>query len=63
MAIDEIEEIVALALTFVVHVIGAGALIWAMLDRDDGGRGMRGWWPRDDRPGGPPPGPGPAPGG
>lgn len=45
-------EVLALALTLVVHVIGAGVLIWALLDgnvdwnelwpRDDDGRGPRG---------------------
>jgi hypothetical protein len=41
-------EIVALTLTFVVHVIGAVLLIWAMIDREDG-QSWRDWWPRDDR--------------
>jgi hypothetical protein len=52
---DQTEEIVALVLTFVVHVIGAGLLIWGMLDREEGSSGWRGWWPRDDdeRPDGP----------
>lgn len=43
-------EIIALLLTVVVHIIGAGALIWGMIDRDDPDRGSwRDWWPRDDR--------------
>jgi hypothetical protein len=62
VAIDGFEQIAALTLTVVVHVIGAIALIWAMLDRDDRSSGLRGWWPRDD-PGDPPPEPGPAPSG
>ncbi|MCW2997528.1 MAG: hypothetical protein JWN65_1077 [Solirubrobacterales bacterium] len=37
-------------LTIVVHIIGAGALIWGMIDQDDPDRGSwRDWWPRDDR--------------
>jgi hypothetical protein len=39
-------EILALALTLVVHVIGAGVLIWALLDGD--GIDWRSFWPRDD---------------
>lgn len=58
-------EVAALVLTVVVHLIGAGALIWGMVDRDDPDRGSwRDWWPRDDRgDGGPdaPDGPEPAP--
>ena len=49
----EAEEIVALALTFFVHVVGAVLLVWAMIDRDESDEddGRRGWWPRDDDPG------------
>jgi len=36
----------ALVLTFVIHLVGAAALVWAMLG--DGERSVRGWWPRDD---------------
>lgn len=56
-------EVLALALTLGVHVLGALALI-SVLVRDSGGS-MRDWWPRDD--GGEPPRddprpPGPQPG-
>ncbi len=59
----EAQEIVALALTFVVHVVGAVLLVWAMIDREESskGGGWRGWWPRDDRPDGGPPEPPPGP--
>lgn len=46
------EEIIALSLTFVVHVLGAAALVWAMLDDERGWRALKDWWPRDE---GPPP--------
>ena len=61
MAVQGLEETVALGLTFVVHVVGAALLVWAMLDRDDVKGGRSGWWPRDDGPGDPPP-PEPRPG-
>ncbi|MEA2340013.1 MAG: hypothetical protein QOG11_90 [Solirubrobacteraceae bacterium] len=50
MTISPAAEVAALVLTLVVHVIGAGVLIWAMLDPDEDGRrpGWRDWWPRDD---------------
>jgi hypothetical protein len=42
-------ELAALLLTFVVHVIGAGVLVWALIDHDDADAGSwRDWWPRDD---------------
>lgn len=44
------EEIIALGLTFLVHVLGAVALIWAMLDDERGWRAIKDWWPRDDDP-------------
>lgn len=41
-------ELFAIAMTFVVHVVGAVFLVWAMIgDEDECGR--RDWWPRDDR--------------
>ncbi|HEX4365031.1 MAG TPA: hypothetical protein VHZ75_10820 [Solirubrobacteraceae bacterium] len=42
---DEIEEIVALALVFGVHLIGAGMLVWALLEPDQriGWRRRWGW--------------------
>jgi len=56
-------EILALALTFFVHVIGAGILVWALIDPDEVGTGLwRGWWPRDNRGPRPPADP-PPPGG
>lgn len=50
MTISPAGEVAALVLTVLVHVIGAGVLIWAMLDTDENGRrpGWRDWWPRDD---------------
>ncbi len=43
-------ELLAIVLTFVVHVIGAGVLVWALIDRDSEDSGSwRDWWPRDDR--------------
>ncbi len=42
-------ELLAILLTFVVHVIGAGVLVWALIDRDDADAGSwRDWWPKDD---------------
>jgi hypothetical protein len=38
-------EVLAIALTLVVHVIGAGVLIWVLLD---GNVDWRELWPRDD---------------
>ncbi|WP_354701888.1 hypothetical protein DSM112329_02227 [Paraconexibacter sp. AEG42_29] len=50
MTLTKDTEIIALVLTVVVHIIGAGALIWGMIDRDDPDRGSwRDWWPKDDR--------------
>jgi hypothetical protein len=43
-------EIVALSLTLIVHVIGAGVLVWALLDGE--GIDWRSLWPRDDDGGG-----------
>lgn len=43
-------ELLAIALTFVVHLIGGAILIWALIDRDDADAGSwRDWWPKDDR--------------
>lgn len=65
MGLDGTEQLIALTLTFVVHVAGAALLIWAMIDRERDDGGLRGWWPRDDGPGGPGPEPprSPAPSG
>jgi hypothetical protein len=54
------KEVVALALTVLVHVIGMAALVWALLLDDDNRPDWRGWWPGgDDEPPAPPP-PGPS---
>jgi hypothetical protein len=42
-------EVLALLLTFAVHVAGAVFLGWALLG-DDSWEGLRDWWPRDERP-------------
>jgi hypothetical protein len=54
-------ELLAIALTFFVHVIGAGVLVWALLDddREDAGS-WRDWWPKDREPEPPTAPPGPA---
>jgi hypothetical protein len=52
------KEVLALALTVLVHVIGMAALVWALLLDDDSRPDWRGWWPGgDDDPPTPPPGP------
>lgn len=50
MAVDSTAEIIALALTFLVHVGGAVLLVWAMFDgsEQNGSGDWRGWWPKDD---------------
>ena len=51
-------EIAAIVLTFVVHVIAAGVLVWALIDHDREDQGSwRDWWPRDGREPEPPPAP------
>lgn len=47
-------ELLAIALTFFVHVIGAGVLVWALIDTDEAGS-WRDWWPKDGRDPEPPP--------
>lgn len=47
--VDHTEEIIAITLTFLVHVLGAVALVWAMLD-ERGWSALKDWWPRDDPP-------------
>jgi hypothetical protein len=49
-------QIAALAITFVVHVLGAACLVWALLG-DRGFDGLRDWW--NDGGGGEPPAPEP----
>jgi len=44
------KEVIALSLTALVHVIGAGVLIWAMIDGER--LDWRSFWPRDDDGGG-----------
>jgi hypothetical protein len=38
MPVGQAEEIIALALVFVVHVVGGGMLVWALLDADQRSR-------------------------
>ena len=62
MPVNEAEEILALALIFVVHVVGGLMLVWGMLDGD---AWRPRWWPRGDGPDDPPaepPPPAPSPG-
>jgi hypothetical protein len=51
------KEVLALALTVLVHVIGMAALVWALLHDDEKRSDWRDWWPRDDEPPEPPPQP------
>lgn len=44
-------EVIAIALTAVVHVIGAAVLVWAMFDGENT-PDWRSLWPRDDDGGG-----------
>jgi hypothetical protein len=57
-------EVLAIAITALAHVVGAGVLVWALLDGAHSS--WRDIWPRDDDGGGgppvamqPPPSPGP----
>src|SRR5215213_1665470 len=54
----EAEEIIALALVFVVHVAGGVMLVWALIDSEQraGWRRRWGWGRDDDPPAEPPPG-------
>jgi len=58
MPAHEAEEILALALIFIVHVVGGLMLVWGMLEGDVW---RPRWWPRgggpDDPPAEPPPPP------
>lgn len=48
-------ELLAIALTVGVHILGAGVLIWALIDRDAPDTGSwPDWWPRDGDGAGPP---------
>lgn len=62
MPVGQAEEIIALALVFVVHVIGGVLLVWALLDAEQRS-GWRRRWGRGGDDGRPPPGPQPPPGG
>jgi hypothetical protein len=42
------KEVLALALTLLVHVIGMAALVWALLADDESRPDWRGWWPGGD---------------
>ncbi|MEA2252397.1 MAG: hypothetical protein QOG70_2639 [Solirubrobacteraceae bacterium] len=42
------KEVLALALTVLVHVIGMAALVWALLLDDESRPDWRGWWPGGD---------------
>jgi hypothetical protein len=54
------KEVLALALTVLVHIIGMGALVWALLRDEQERPDWRSWFGGGDDDG---PGPGPAPGG
>jgi len=56
MPAGQAEELIALALVFVVHVIGAAMLVWALIDAEQRA-GWRRRWGRggDDDPPAPPP--------
>lgn len=41
---------IALLLTVFVHALGVVALIWALLDAEEGRPDWRGWWRGDDEP-------------
>jgi len=51
MPVNEAEEILALGLIFVVHVVGGLMLVWGMLEGDVW---RPRWWPRGDGPDDPP---------
>jgi hypothetical protein len=57
----EIQEIVALTLVFVVHVIGGLLLVWALLDDEHRAGWRRRWGRGDDGPSPDPPAPHPSP--
>ena len=60
MPVGEAEEMTALALVFVVHVIGALMLVWALLDAEQRAGWRRRWSGGDDDDPPPPPPPGPS---
>jgi hypothetical protein len=42
------KEVAALALTVLVHFVGIGALVFALVIDEDKRPDWRGWWPRDE---------------
>jgi len=56
------KEVLALGLTVLVHVIGMGALVWALLLDEDERPDWRGWWRGGDDGDPHPPRPGPGDG-
>jgi hypothetical protein len=61
MLAGEAEEIIALALVFVVHVVGGLLLVWALLDGEQRAGWRRRWgWGGGEDPSQPQPPPGPA---
>jgi hypothetical protein len=59
--VNEAEEILALTLIFVVHVVGGAMLVWGMLDADARAGWRQRWWRRGEGPDDPPDDPRPAP--
>jgi hypothetical protein len=59
MPVGEAEEITALALVFVVHLVGGLMLVWALLDAEQRAGWRRRWGRGDDDAPPPPPPPGP----
>ncbi|HVF80132.1 MAG TPA: hypothetical protein VNA28_17695 [Solirubrobacteraceae bacterium] len=56
MPVGQAEEIIALALVFVVHVVGGVMLVWALVDPDQRSGWRRRWGRGDDDPPAPPSG-------
>ncbi len=49
MQISGTMELLALLLTFLVHVLGAAVLVWNLMDHDGETAGSwRDWWPKDE---------------
>jgi hypothetical protein len=61
VASTELQEIVALALVFVVHVIGGLLLVWALLDDETRAGWRRRWGRGGEEPEPEPPAPSPSP--
>ena len=58
MPVGQAEEIFALSLVFVVHVVGGLMLVWALLDEEQRAGWRRRWGGGDDGPDAPPAQPG-----